>query len=137
MLGDIGQSLLLDLWRSGTPTVLVDSLLGLGGSLLCVALHSLHGVSSMLVGETLDLLSLLVGNGVALLQLSVDGVLVLDVDEGAEEGNVRRDQTQAPERNPLDQEVRDEGCKKGLVGTSQSQHVACAAAVQELYLQQR
>jgi len=70
----------------------------------------------MLVGKALDLLSLLVGNVVALLQLGVDDVLVLDVDQRAEEGDDGRDQGQAPERDKLDQEVGQEGCEEGLVG---------------------
>ena len=120
VLGNSGESLLLDFWRSRASTVLVDGLLGLGGSLLCVALDSLHGFSSMLVGKALDLLSLLVGNVVALLQLSINDILVLDVDEGTEEGNDGRDQSQAPERNKLDKEVGEEGCEEGLGRISQS-----------------
>jgi hypothetical protein len=108
------EVLLLDLWGSGASTVLVDSLLGLGGSLLGVGAGNVHGVSGVLVGKTLDLLSLLVRNVVALLKLSIDDVLVLDVDEGTEVGDKGRDQSQAPERDELDEEVGDEGCEERL-----------------------
>lgn len=120
-----GESLLLDLWGSGTPAVLVNGLLGLGRGLLGVSLDSLHGVSSMLVSKTLDLLGLLVGNVVALLQLSINDLLVLDVDEGTEEGNECRDQSQAPERDELDEEVGDEGSKEHLREREISHHVRC------------
>lgn len=119
VLGNSGEGLLLDFGGSRASTVLVNSLLGLGGSLLCVALDSLHSVSSMLVGKTLDLLSLLIGNVVAFLQLSINDLLVLDVDEGTEEGNDGRDQSQAPKRNKLDEEVGEEGCKECLSKTGQ------------------
>lgn len=112
--GSRGESLLLDFRRCGTPAVLVDGLLGLGRGLLGVALHSLHGVSGMLVSKALDLLSLLVGNVVALLYLSIDDLLVLDVYEGTEEGDKCRDQGQAPEGDELDEEVGDEGSEESL-----------------------
>lgn len=111
----------LDLWRSGTSTVLVDSLLGLCGCLLCVALDSLDSVPGMLVSKFLDLLSLLVGNAVALLNLGIDGLLVLNVDEGTEEGEGSGDQGQAPERNELDEEVGDQGCEESLKNATVSQ----------------
>ena len=114
MLGSDGERLLLDLGRGGASAVLVHSLLSLGSGLLCVALDSLHGIAGMLVSKPLDLLGLLVGNVVTLLQLSVNNLLVLDVDEGAEEGNECRDQSQAPKRNELDQEVGEEGREESL-----------------------
>ena len=114
MPGSSGEVLLLDLWGSGASTVLVDSLLGLGGGLLGVGAGNVHGVSGVLVGKTLDLLSLLVCNVVALLKLSIDDVLVLDVDEGTEVGDEGRDQSQAPERDELDKEVGDEGREERL-----------------------
>jgi hypothetical protein len=92
----------------------VDDLLGLGGGLLGVGSGHVHGVSGMLVGKTLDLLGLLVRNVVALLKLSIDDVLVLDVDEGSEIGDEGRDQAQAPERDELDEEVGDEGREESL-----------------------
>jgi hypothetical protein len=114
MPGSGREILLLDFWGSGASAVLVDGLLGLGGRLLSVAAGNVHGVSGMLVGKTLDLLCLLVGNVVALLKLSIDGILVLDVDEGGEVGNAGSDQAQAPEGDELDEEVGDEGCEEGL-----------------------
>ena len=108
------ECLLLDLWGSGTPAVLVDRLLGLGRGLLGVALYSLHGVSGVLVSKALDLLSLLVGNVETLLQLGVDDLLVLNVHKRTEEGDECRDQGQAPERDKLDEEVRDEGSEESL-----------------------
>lgn len=104
----------LDLRRSGASTVLVDGSLSLLGSLLSVALCGLESLSSMLVSKLLDLLSLLVGDVVTLLDLSVNDLLVLDVDERTEEGDHGGDQGQTPERNELDQEVREEGSEESL-----------------------
>jgi hypothetical protein len=116
VLGRRGEVLLLDLWRGRASTVLVDRILSLSSGLLGVALNSLGGISGMLVGKTLDLRRLLAGDLSALLELSVDDLLVRDVDEGREVGDEGGDQGQAPERNKLDEEVGDEGSEEGLHG---------------------
>lgn len=77
-------------------------------------MNGLDSVSSILVSKLLDLLSLLVGNVVALLDLSIDDLLVLDVDEGAKESDEGGDQRQSPKRNELDKEVGHEGCEESL-----------------------
>lgn len=107
VLGSNGEVLLLDLdlGRDRASTVLVDGLLCLCGRLLGVALDSLDSVSGVLVSETLDLGSLLAGDLSTLLELSIDDLLVLDVDERSEVGNEGGDQGQAPERNDLDETV--------------------------------
>lgn len=89
-------------------TVLIDRLLSLCRCLLRVALHRLDRVFSVLSSEILDLLGLLVRNVVPLLNLSIDGFLVLDVDKRSEEGKRGSDQRQAPERNKLDEKVRNQ-----------------------------
>jgi hypothetical protein len=111
-----GEVLLLDLdlWRGGASAVLVDGLLCLGSVLLSVALYGLGSISSVLVGETLDLRSLLASDLAALLELGINNLLVLDVDEGSEVGDESRDQGQAPERDELDEEVGDQGSEEGL-----------------------
>ena len=115
VLGSSGEVLLFDdLWRRGTPTVLVDGLLGLGRGLLGVALNGLGSVSGLLVGKALDLCSLLAGDLSALLELGINSLLVLDVDEGSKVGDEGSDQSQAPERDELDEEVGDQGSEEGL-----------------------
>lgn len=93
---------------------MVDRLLGLRSVLLSVALYCLGGVSGVLVSKTLDLGRLLASNLTTLLKLSINGLLVLDVDEGTEEGDERGNQSQAPERDELDEEVRNQGCEESL-----------------------
>lgn len=68
----------------------------------------------MLASKILDLGSLLVDQVVALLKLSINNLLVLDVNEWANVGNGRGNQGQAPERDELDEEVGDQGCKECL-----------------------
>jgi hypothetical protein len=114
MTGSSGEVLLLDLGRCGASTVLVDGVLSLGSVLLGKTLNSLGSVSSVLVSEALDLSSLLASDLSALLELSIDNLLVLDVDERSEVGDKGGDQSQAPERNKLDEEVRDQGSEEGL-----------------------
>ena len=110
------EALLLDLGRGRASTVLVEGLLGLCSVLLGVALESLGGVASVLRSEIPQLVSLLVGQVVALLQLGINDLLVLDVDEGTEVSNDSGDQGQAPQRDKLDQEVGEEGGEEGLLG---------------------
>ena len=51
---------------------------------------------------------------VSLFKLSVNDLLVLDVDKRTKVGNRRSDQSQTPKRNELDQEIGNQRCKKGL-----------------------
>lgn len=110
VLGDSGKVFLLgaNLGCGRGSTVLIDRLLSLCRCLLRVALHRLDRVFSVLSSEILDLLGLLVRNVVPLLNLSIDGFLVLDVDKRSEEGKRGSDQRQAPERNKLDEKVRNQ-----------------------------
>lgn len=50
--------------------------------------------------------------------MSIDHILVLDVDERAEVGNSRGNQSQAPKWDELDEEVGDQRCKERLYGTN-------------------
>jgi hypothetical protein len=106
--------LVADLGRGRTSTVGVDSLLSLVRVILRQALNRVGGVGGMLAGKILDLLSLSIDQVVALLKLSIDGLLVLDVNEGSEVSNGGGNQSQAPERDELDEEVRNQGCKECL-----------------------
>lgn len=49
-----------------------------------------------------------------MLKLGINHLLVLDVDERSEIGDGGSDQSQAPEGNELDEEVRDQGREEGL-----------------------
>lgn len=53
---------------------------------------------------------------VSLLKLSVDDLLVLDVDKRAHVCNSCSNQSQAPERDELDQEVGNQRGKESLCG---------------------
>jgi hypothetical protein len=106
--------LLLSLRGNRASTVRVDGLGRLRRVLLSVSLNSLGCISGVLRGKIPELRSLLVGDVVALVELTINGVLVLDVDERAQVSNGSGNQRQAPERNELDEEVRDEGSKEGL-----------------------
>lgn len=68
----------------------------------------------MLVGKTLDLGCLLAGHLATLLELSIDDFLILDVDEGSEEGDEGSNQGQAPKWDELDEVVGDQGSEEGL-----------------------
>jgi hypothetical protein len=109
-----GKVLLLDLWGRGASTVLVNGLLSLSSRLLGVALDCLGSVLGVLVGEALDLSCLLASDLTALLELSINDLLVLDVDERGEVGYEGGDQGQAPERNELDEEVGDQRSEESL-----------------------
>jgi hypothetical protein len=103
-----------DLGRSRTSTVRVNSLLSLVGIILGQALNRVCSVGSVLAGKILDLLSLSIDQVVALLKLSINDLLVLDVDEGSEVGDGGSNQGQAPERDKLDEEVRNQRRKECL-----------------------
>lgn len=68
----------------------------------------------MLVRQFFDLLRLLVGNAITLLDLSINDLLVLDIDKRAEVGNKGRDQAQTPKRDELDEKVGDQRCEESL-----------------------
>jgi hypothetical protein len=103
-----------DLGRSRTSTVGVNSLLSLVGIILRQALNRVCSVGSVLAGKVLDLLSLSIDQVVALLKLSINDLLVLDIDEGSEVGDSGGNQGQAPERDKLDEEVRNQRRKECL-----------------------
>lgn len=114
MLGGSGELLLLDLGGGGSSTVLVDGLLRLIGILSSIVLESLGCISGLLRGEIFDLIRLLGGHLAGVFELSIDSILVLNVYKRAEVGNRGGDQSQAPERNELDEEVGDQRSKECL-----------------------
>ena len=114
MLGSGGERLFLDLWRSRTATILVDGALCLLGVLSSIVLEGLGSVAGMLSCKILDLIGLLARQSASMVELCVNHFLVLDINQRTEIGDGSSDQAQAPKRNKLDEEVRDEGCKEGL-----------------------
>lgn len=121
------QVLALDFRRRRAATVVVDGLLGLGGVLLGGFSEKFGSVSGSLCGKVTKLSRLLIGTRfgksawcplhinstcnlhvVALLELGVNDLLVLDVDERTEIRNSRGNESQAPQRDELDQEVGDQ-----------------------------
>lgn len=68
----------------------------------------------MLSGHVLDLLALLADHVSSILELSIDNLLVLDVDKRAKVDGECGDQGEAPEWNKLDQEVGAESRNESL-----------------------
>ena len=102
VVGGSGEVLLLDLSGRRASTVLVDGLLSLGGVLLGQALDSLGSIGGLLAGDIPELSSLLAGKAPALLELGINDLLVLEIDERAEEGNDSTDEGKTPHGNELD-----------------------------------
>lgn len=100
-LGGRREVLLLNLSRGRAATVLVDGLLGLGGVLLCKTLDGLGSVGSLLASEVPELSSLLACKTPALLELSVNDLLVLDIDERADVGGDGSNKGKTPHGNEL------------------------------------
>lgn len=69
----------------------------------------------MLGSNVFDLLALLADQVSSILELSIDNLLVLDVDERAKVDSNRGDQGEAPEWNELDQEIGDKGGDESLM----------------------
>lgn len=114
------RELLLDIRGSRASTVLVDGLLCLVRILSSVVLEGLGSVTSVLGSKIADLRSLLSSQGAGPVELSIDDILVLDVDKRSEVGDGGSDQGKAPKRDEFDEEVGDEGRKESLailVGT--------------------
>lgn len=104
----------LGLGGGGAAAVLVNGLGSLNGVLVGDVLDRMGSIGGVLASNLLELNSLLASNVVTLLELSIDNFLVLNVDEGAKVGDQGRNQSQAPERYELDEEVGGQGCNKGL-----------------------
>lgn len=68
----------------------------------------------MLSGEIFDLGGLLANDVTSVLDLSVNHVLVLDVDQRTKEGNTGSEQRHAPEWEQLDKVVRGDSCDESL-----------------------
>lgn len=119
--GELGCSRevrLLDFRRSRASAsgaaVLVDGFLCLVRVLSGVGLDGLGGLLGLLGRQIADLRGLLPSNVAGALKLSINGILVLDVHEGCKVGNAGGDKAQAPERDELDQEVRDQRREEDL-----------------------
>ena len=100
-LGGSGEVRLLNLSGGGAATVLVDSLLGLSGVLLGKTLDSLRSIGGVLASKALDLGGLLAGKVLALLELGINDLLVLDVDERAEVSDKSSNESKAPHWHEL------------------------------------
>lgn len=86
--------------------------------LLCVVagdiFQAFGGTASVVSSEFTDLSSLRGSNILSVGEVSIDEVLVLDVDEGSEEEGGVADQSEAPKWEPLDEPVGYEGCDESL-----------------------
>lgn len=109
------SGLLLDgVWGGRSATGVANQLLRLGRVVSNVLLGGIGRASSMVAGNLLDLLSLLVDDVGDVGKVVVDELLVGLVEEGAEEDGRGRDQGKTPERNDLDKEVGEEGAEESL-----------------------
>jgi hypothetical protein len=79
-----------------------------------VCASGLSGASSMVSREVLYLSSLLVHKLASVCEVSIDNLLVLDVDEGAEVDAGSEDQSKTPKWEPLDEVVGHEGSEECL-----------------------
>jgi len=95
--------------RRDLLTGLSNHVLSLLGVIACICLYGIGCALGVVSSELFDLCSLLRDHVAGIGELLVNDLLVLDVDEGSKvEGN-GGDQGKAPEWDPLDQEVGDEG----------------------------
>lgn len=92
-------------WRNGAVANIADHLLGLGAVITNVLLGNRGSTSSVLSSERLDLVCLLVGDVLGIVDVVVDKLLVVLVDQWREEYNGGSNQRQAPEWNNLDKVV--------------------------------
>ena len=107
----------LSLKRGATVATMgaLDQGLGLGGVLASILLGDLGGMLGVLLGDGAQLGRLGGDEVLGVLELGVDGLLVLEVDERAEEGDGRREKGEEPIGEELDEEVGDKGGDGGLV----------------------
>ena len=98
-------------WQAaaGLCLALTNHLLCLLGVFVGVALQRLSGAASMLSSHIADLRGLSRGEVLGVSKMCVDELLVLQVDEWAEEEERVEDESETPEWDELDQPVRDEG----------------------------
>ena len=88
--------------------------LSLGGVALCSLHNSLGRASGVMSGKITKLSGLLGDDVAGVVDMMVDELLVGDVHEGRKVHCRDGDQTEAPGRNNLDQEVGQERCAEGL-----------------------
>lgn len=98
----------------GLARLLAYKLGSLGGVVVNEVLGGGNGSVGLLDSNLLDLNGLLVDNTGHVANLSIDGLLVLLVDEWSQEEDGSSDQRESPEWDNLDQVVGDEGGNEGL-----------------------
>ena len=98
----------------GLARLLADKLGSLSGVVVNEVLGGGNGSIGLLDSDLLDLNGLLVDNTGHVANLSINGLLVLRVDEWSQEEDGSADQREAPEWDNLDQVVGDEGSNEGL-----------------------
>lgn len=109
--GNCGLSLL---HTGDLLTRLTDHGRGLIGVVACGSLDGLESLSSVLGSEILDLRRLRADNVGSVFEVTIDELLVRDVDKRAEEDNGGGEKAEAPEWEDLNQEVSEECSKGGL-----------------------
>ena len=100
--------------RSGATTSTANILLSLGRVVPNILLCGIGGAGSVVAGELLDLLGLLVDNVGGVGDVVVDELLVGLVYERSHEQDRRGDESKTPQWDDLDQVVGEEGTKESL-----------------------
>lgn len=92
----------------------VEVVLGLGGVVTSILLERVGRAAGVLASEILDLVGLGADDAGGVVDVTVNKLLVVQVDEGTEVDDSGTDEGKAPERKPLDEPVGEEGGKEGL-----------------------
>ena len=100
--------------RGGAGTSASDHLLSLGRIVSNILLCDIGGARSVVGGELLDLLGLLVDHAGSIGDVMVNELLVGLIDERCKKEDRGGDESKTPQRDDLDQVVREEGTEEGL-----------------------
>ena len=106
--------------RRGTAHIL----LCLGAVVIDILLHHASSISGVLAGNTLQLMSLVVDNGLGVGNVGVDELAVVDVDQRTQVSTGNGDEGETPQRQPLDQPVGRECGRESLLVSTRF-HLAC------------
>jgi hypothetical protein len=101
-------------WRGRAGTSASDQILSFGRIVSNILFCGIGGARSVVAGELLDLLGLLVNNAGSIRDVVVNELLVGLVDEGRNEEDGGGDESKTPQWDDLDQVVREESTEEGL-----------------------
>lgn len=105
-----------NLW--GCRAAVANVLVSLGAVVVGILLHQSGGTSSLLVGEFLGMGCLGVDELLNLSNLIINNFAVAKVDQGSKVSNGCAEQSEAPDRDDLDEPVGEEGSNESLISIS-------------------